>query len=484
MRKIKVYSVRLLQSPWSARLRTGVANVVAMVWFLVPALASAQQYTIDILIDARLQGPAEVFLNDLNASLAAEAREVVRIKREFVSGTELNAEMSDSRWANAELTILSSTALTGSTQSSAFAAFEMPFVFPDMDSVIDLQRSPVGLAGLSRMDEQGMVGLVYLNAGTTLIASSIKLDKPDDLRGKRVAISSQADRRSLELLGSQTVAMNLADRVHALNAGYIDSTVVNTGDTGDTESWALPDGGYLVTNSVQAQVGVVLAVNSNWYEVPFIYRAMIGDAAIAASKRRDQSLVESERTLRERAEAMSLSPVTFQAGHTSSAIASWIEQQPEAKRGTYVRALENLQSFNPPLPRGPAGRQRRGEAGRIYFATTREDTNHSDLRFRFDDSRTDIIKCGEINYQSGRGGLSTADIGTITADNAACGAYLNDVLQRSKRTLIFVHGFRNRFSDATERAMLLNTTVAYLVAVYSGIQQQRLGASVSRGTTG
>ena len=342
-------------------------------------------------------------------------------------------------------------------QSSALAAFEMPFVFPGVSSVIDLQRSPVGLAGLSRMDEQGMTGLVYLNAGTTLIASRTELNKPDDLQGRKVAISSQDDLRSLELLGTHPVAMKSADRVPAVAAGSVEATVVNSGDTerlallGET----LP-GGYLVTNSIQAQVGVVLAVNGNWYEIPFPYRAMIGDAAIAASTRRDQLLVESEQTLREQAEAMGLSLVTFQVEHTSSAIAAWIERHPVGRRGAYIRALEDVQSFSAPRPRNPVGQQRRGEAQRIFFATTRGDTRNSNLEYRFGDSRTATIKCGEISYQPSRGQLAKADIvGTVTADNAACGDYLNGVLQQSERTLIFVHGFNNRFSDATTRAMLL-----------------------------
>ena len=449
------YHEPLLQHIQPARQRASVTTVIVTLLLLVSAPANAQQYRIDILVDARLQGPAEIFLDDLRGSLAAEVREVVRFEPEFVSGAELSAVMRDNR--RAELVILSSTALIGTIQSSALAAFEMPFVFPGMGSVIDLQHSPVGLAGLSRMDDQGMTGLVYLNAGTTLIASSIQLDEPDDLRGRIVAFSSQDDLRSLELLGSAPVAMNSAEMVRALTVGYVEAAVVNSGDTA---SWALPAGGYLVTNSIQAQVGVVLAVNSNWYEIPFPYRAMIGDAAIAASTRRDESLVVSEQTLREQAEAMSLSPVTFQAEHTSSAIDSWIGQQPEGRRDAYIRALEDVQPFGAPRPRNSVGRMRRSEAGRIFFATTRNDTGDSNLEIRFDDLRTDTIKCGEISYQPSQGELAEAEIvGTVTAGNVACGDYLTEVLQQSDRTLIFVHGFRNRFSDAATRARLLKNSL-------------------------
>lgn len=447
-----VSHVPLLQHILPARLRAGMTRVVVALLLLVSATASAQQYRIDILVDARLRGPAEVFLEDLRGLLAGEAREVVQFEPIFVSDAELGARVLDNhQWPDAELAILSSTALTGSTRSSALAAFDMPFVFPDTASVIDLQRSPAGLAGLSRMDEQGMVGLVYLNAGTTLIASRIELDEPEDLQRMRVAISPQDDPRTLELLGGVPMTMDPARIESALTDDDIEATFVNSGDP---RSWALPDGGHLVTNSIQAQVGVVLAVNSNWYEIPFIYRAMIGDAAIAASTRRDRWLVESEQTLRER-----LSPVTFQAEQTSRAIDSWIEQQPERRRDAYTRALDDVQSFSAPRPRTPADQQSRGAAGRIYFATTREDTESSELKYRFGDVRTDTIKCGEISYQYSQEELATADVGSVMANNADCEAYLNDVLQWSMRTLIFVHGFNNRFWDATERAMKLKNNL-------------------------
>ena len=105
------YHVPLLQHIRLARLRASVTTVVVTLLLLTPAPANAQQHTIDILIDARLQDPAEIFLDDLSASLAAEAREVVRFEPEFVSGAELSAVMQDNHWA--ELVILSSTALTG-----------------------------------------------------------------------------------------------------------------------------------------------------------------------------------------------------------------------------------------------------------------------------------------------------------------------------------------------------------------------------------
>ena len=55
-----------------------------------------------------------------------------------------------------------------------------------------------------------------------------------------------------------------------------------------------------------AQVGVAITQDAWWDRIPFVYRAMIGDAAIAASQRLDQALVETESSLFSRAKESGL----------------------------------------------------------------------------------------------------------------------------------------------------------------------------------
>jgi len=42
--------------------------------------------------------------------------------------------------------------------------------------------------------------------------------------------------------------------------------------------------------------------------------------------------------------------------------------------------------------------RRGGQVGKLYFATTRDDTGDSNFLYRFGDSRTGIVKCGQIEF--------------------------------------------------------------------------------------
>jgi TRAP-type C4-dicarboxylate transport system substrate-binding protein len=90
---------------------------------------------------------------------------------------------------------------------------------------------------------------------------------------------------------------------------------INPSDSG----WVFPKKGFLFTNGVKAQVALVLTNDKFWGQMPFVYRAMIGDAAIAASQNLDQRLLESERPLFEKAQSSGLSVVSFTGEDTAGA---------------------------------------------------------------------------------------------------------------------------------------------------------------------
>ena len=60
------------------------------------------------------------------------------------------------------------------------------------------------------------------------------------------------------------------------------------------------------------------------------------------------------------------------------------------------------------------------------------------------------MKCGEIEFSASDPNQTTAAfVGPVTADSIACGSSINNILQSSKRMLIFVHGFNSRFAGSS-----------------------------------
>jgi TRAP-type C4-dicarboxylate transport system substrate-binding protein len=274
------FNVRVRQFVW-------VAAWLAIGQFLTAAAmpAHAQPQTIAVLIESNLQVASMRFLQRLTENLPTEARENIHFVPALSPSSEIQERLRESSW---NLAILSTVTLEEARIRTAAVAFDMPFLFSDLTTVTRLQQSPLGQAGLSTMSEQGMTGLVYLNAGFTLVADRKRLETPNDLRGRKVAVLSPSQAEPFKRIGSVPVFYKAIDASSAVEKGAVDSVAINSVNDA---SWVFPEKGFLLTDSVRAQVAVVVTQDKSWPDIPFIYRAMIGDAAIAASLSIDRSLV-------------------------------------------------------------------------------------------------------------------------------------------------------------------------------------------------
>jgi len=421
---------------------------------ITPVSVLAQQQNVNVLIDASYEVPGKRFLDEMRNHLEPEARATVSFGTRIVPQSEIPSALREARW---EMAILSTGALIETRTRSIAAAFEMPFVFTNTQSAIALQQSPVGRAALGTMSAQGMTGLVYLNAGVTLIAGRYAPSSPKDLEGRKVAVFSPAQLQTLQTFGSSPKLLQPVQTSRALETADVDSALISSANP---NSWLLPKHRFLLANSVKTQVAVVVTRDASWDRIPFVYRAMVGDAAITASQQLDRALLDTEDLLFRQARSSNVSLVTFQADDAMRATLQWISKQPEARRDLYSSAIGKIKKVNLQTPPQPPVPRSGGQAGRIHFATTREDTGHKLLRYRFGDARTDTVKCGQIEFApSNPSASSAALVGSVIADNGVCGTQMNAVLLSSKRMLLFVHGFNNRFAEAAERAMLLKNAL-------------------------
>jgi esterase/lipase superfamily enzyme len=303
------------------------------------------------------------------------------------------------------------------------------------------------------MSNQGITGLVYLNAGVTLLANRFNLSSPEQLVGKKIGVYSASQEMLFRQIGAAPLISSPKEARGALGQGVIDSVEINSTNPA---SWVLPSGGSLLTDSVKAQVAVVVTHDKSWNEIPFVYRALISDAAIATAQAIDRNLIDAERLLFERAQSAGVSLAGFSSAAASRATQQWISEQPEPLRSTYTSVYDYVKSAVPKGPQAPINSGRRGDVGTLYFATTRDDTGNSNFSLRFGDARTDVVKCGQIQFfQRDLSTTSASFVGSVIANTDRCDASLVTIFKSSKRMLLFVHGFNNRFSDAVERAIVL-----------------------------
>jgi TRAP-type C4-dicarboxylate transport system substrate-binding protein len=452
--------------------------VVCFGWgyFIDTQPARAEPRTITVLIELPFQNSGGRFLEQLHENLAGEARENVRFVPKIVLPSELLEHLHDSSWSMA---IVSPTTLTEAKVKTQAVAFEMPFLFSSMAAVTDLQHSIVGRTALSTMSEQGLTGLVYLNGGITLMANRDELTTPSELKGKKVAVFSSTQEEQFTKLGTIPLLSQFADAQTTVDRGSVDSVAVNSANA---SSWVFPTKGSLLTDGVKASVAIVVTQDRSWNEISFVYRAMIGDAAIATAQNIDRSLAEQEQPLFDRARSAGLSVVSFKAEDASRATQQWISEQPEALRGVYLSVYDYVKNAGKVGPRDPIQSGRRGDVGKLYFATTRDDTGNSNLLYRFGDARTDIVKCGQIQFSHTNASAGSAGfLGPVTADSQTCTAILSTALQTSKRMLILSMASTIDFPMPRNVPLLLRTNLETTPRCWFGVG--RLNATGSPATT-
>jgi TRAP-type C4-dicarboxylate transport system substrate-binding protein len=142
--------------------------------------------------------------------------------------TATRARLREPSW---NMAILSTSTLTDAKIRTKAVAFEMPFLFSSMGAVTALQHSIVGRAALSTMSEQGITGLIYLNAGITLMANRNLITTPNELKGRRVAVFSPGQEEPFKKLGAVPLLSQLANVQTAVDRGSVDSVAINSSST-------------------------------------------------------------------------------------------------------------------------------------------------------------------------------------------------------------------------------------------------------------
>jgi esterase/lipase superfamily enzyme len=421
------------------------AAVVFSIW-LMPYTACAQ-LQIRVVMDSASTAQGKRLVSEMESRLDSETRSKIKFQASVIPAAETQAVITGGQW---DIGVLSTGSLTEKSYPSNVAVFEMPFVFSSASSAIAVQRAAFGRVALANLSEHGMTGLVYLNDGVFRVTSTRPLQALQDFRGRKVVVSSLAQQKAFEVWGSSPVRRPGSEVYAALQTGIADTSVVNSSPA-STSIFQIHK--YLLDTGIKAQVAVVVTRDLSWAEIPFQYRARIGDIAISFSERLNNEVLETETSFLAKAKASGTTLVSFRKDEAERATRVWINSQPNQMRASYTSALEEIKKAKPTKLDGKSNPNARPAT--IYFATTREDTGDGSWIYRFGDARTDVVKCGRITFQAGSSAGSGSLVGPVTSDSVKCGAQLNAALEAAPQMLVFIHGFNNRFSEAAERAIVL-----------------------------
>jgi len=104
-----------------------------------------------------------------------------------------------------------------------FEAFDLPFLFEDEAALRKVTEGPVGRALLRQLEEKGIVGLAFWDAGFKSFSANRPLHRPEDFKGLRMRIqASGVIDAQMRALGALPQVLPFPDVYRALEAGVVD----------------------------------------------------------------------------------------------------------------------------------------------------------------------------------------------------------------------------------------------------------------------
>lgn len=106
----------------------------------------------------------------------------------------------------------------------AFAVIELPYMYASKDIAFDVLEGPAGDSMIERLENQGLVGLGWLELGVRNVTNNVRpIATPADLEGVKLrTMQVPAHVATFQALGANPTPMNFGEVYSALQQGVID----------------------------------------------------------------------------------------------------------------------------------------------------------------------------------------------------------------------------------------------------------------------
>lgn len=182
-----------------------------------------------------------------------------------------------------------------------FEAFELPYLFKDLDAVRAVTEGPLGRAFLDKLRPHGLLGLGYWINGFQIYSATRPLHTLNDFRGLRMRIqSSKVWSSILHTLGAQPQVLSFAALPQALRRGVVDGCDAVPSDYAVEHLYELQPHMTLSSHTVLAYA--VIVNQQFWSHLPDDLRALLEralrDAGAYASEVAAQQNVQTLELIR------------------------------------------------------------------------------------------------------------------------------------------------------------------------------------------
>ncbi len=174
-----------------------------------------------------------------------------------------------------------------------FEAFDLPYLFPDIESLHRVYAGPVGQGLLKKLETRGLVGLAFWDNGFRVMSANRQIHVPSEMKGLKMRInSSKVNAAIMKSVGAIPQTMAFSEVYQALDTGVVDGTEGPLSNLYTQKQYEVQKHVTLTFHTIS---NYVVVVNKKfWDGLPPDIRTALDGAMKDASKFNDQVSAKDE----------------------------------------------------------------------------------------------------------------------------------------------------------------------------------------------
>lgn len=229
----------------------------------------------------------------------AEQRTDGRVKVEVYPNSQLykDREEIEALQLGAVQMLAPSLSKFGPLGVRAFELFDLPYIFPNKETLYRVMDGDVGKRLFAMLEPRGIIGLAYWDNGFKQMSANRPLRRVEDFKGLKMRIqSSKVLEAQMKALGAQPLVMGFSEAYPALQQGVVDGT---ENPVSNLFTQRMHEVQKHLTLSDHGYLGYAVIVNKRfWEDLPADIRAILETAM------RDATVFERAITQQENDDAL------------------------------------------------------------------------------------------------------------------------------------------------------------------------------------
>jgi C4-dicarboxylate-binding protein DctP len=174
-----------------------------------------------------------------------------------------------------------------------FEAFDLPYLFPDIETLHRVYAGPVGQGLLKKLETRGLVGLAFWDNGFRVMSANRPIHVPAEMKGLKMRInSSKVNAAIMKSVGAIPQTMAFSEVYQALDTGVVDGTEGPLSNLYTQKQYEVQKHVTLTFHTIS---NYVVVVNKKfWDGLPPDIRTALDGAMKDASKFNDQVSAKDE----------------------------------------------------------------------------------------------------------------------------------------------------------------------------------------------